>query len=597
MKRILLLVLLLLVAIYVGYDMWQLFKAEQLWGHRPLFFLLAGWGAAVLLRAVITEKRGNDYNWKYSGYSTLSGALLAISFPGLLPVPIFMFVGLVPLLIVEYEWSVSRVKGAGWKVFRYAFNAFLIYNILTTWWVGNAALLAGLFANVVNSLLMATAFWLFHMSKRAVPKFGYAALVVYWICFEYMHFNWDLSWPWLAFGNSFAQVPWWVQWYEFTGVFGGTLLVLLVNIFLFKLINHYNETGNVLRKEAIGTGSLIILPLAISLIMYASYEEKGEPVNVVSLQPNYEPHFEKFTIPESIQLEHLLNLAESKSDSLTDYVVFPETCLEKYIEDGEFNGSRSLNAIRDFMKKYPQMTVVMGVNTYHNFEEGEALTPNARKVGKGERERYLEVYNGAIELNQKNRVVPHHKKSKLVPGPEIFPFKKILFFMEPVVDQLGGTTAGLGTQKGYVIFDNGAAKVGPAICYESVYGEYVGGYIRNGGKFDGAELIFVMTNDGWWDKTPGYRQHLHFASLRAIETRRDVVRSANTGSSAFVNQRGDILQRTAYDVPIAISGTMYKNDAITFYVRWGDIIARIALFLGIFLILNTIAKGVMRKEE
>jgi apolipoprotein N-acyltransferase len=152
-----------------------------------------------------------------------------------------------------------------------------------------------------------------------------------------------------------------------------------------------------------------------------------------------------------------------------------------------------------------------------------------------------------------------------------------LFFLEPLVDQLGGTTAGLATQKGYVIFDNGPARVGPAICYESVYGEYVGGYVRSG-----AELIFVMTNDGWWDNTPGYRQHLHFASLRAIETRRDIVRSANTGSSAFVNQRGDILQKTPYDVPVAIAGTMHKNNSLTFYAQWGDIIARIGLFLEFF---------------
>ncbi len=592
MKKVLLLVLLILVAGYVGYDMWQLNGVQQLWGHRPLFFLLASWGIVVLLRALITEKRGNIYNWRHSGLSTLSGALMAISFPGLLPVPVFMFIGLVPLLFVEDAFSKTMEKGAGWKVFRYAFNAFLVYNILTTWWVANAALPPGIFANLANAALMSTAFWLFHISKRAVPKFGYAALVVYWICFEYMHFNWDLSWPWLTFGNSFAQVPWWVQWYEYTGVFGGTLLILVVNILSFKTIKAYNETGEVVKKDLAWIMALLILPLAVSLVMYVNYEEKGDPVNVVALQPNYEPHFQKFTVPESQQVAHFLQLSATKIDSLTDYLVFPETSFENYIEDSEFNGNRSLNKVREFMKSYPNLTVVMGVNAYHNFEDGEPLSPNARKIGQGDRERYIEVYNGAIELNQKNSVVPLHKKSKLVPGPEIFPFKKILFFLEPLVDQLGGTTAGLATQKGYVIFDNGAARVGPAICYESVYGEYVGGYARNG-----AELIFVMTNDGWWDNTPGYRQHLHFASLRAIETRRDIVRSANTGSSAFVNQRGDILQKTAYGVPIAIAGTMHKNNTLTFYAQWGDMIARIGLFLGIFLILNTLAKGVMKKEE
>lgn len=586
--------MLLLMAGYVGYDMWQLSEKDLLWGHRPLFLLTASWGAIVLIRAWLTERRGHGYNWRYSGYAALTGALLAISFPGLLPVPVFMFLGLVPLLIIEDEWSKSETKGAGWKVFRYAFNAFLVFNILTTWWVSNAALPPGIFANVANALLMSTAFWLFHKTKKAVPKFGYVALVVYWICFEYMHLNWDLSWPWLTFGNSFAQVPWWVQWYEFTGVFGGTLLILVVNILVFKTIDLYKRTGVMLRRNVIQIVALIVLPLLISLIVYVRYEEKGEAVKVVAVQPNYEPHFEKFNVPEPRQVEHFIELAAAKMDSLTDYLVFPETSFENYIEDSEFNGSRSLNRVRDFMKEYPRLTTVMGANVYHNFEPGETLTAHARKIGQAGHERFLETYNAGIELSQNSRVVPIHKKSKLVPGPEIFPFKKLLFFLEPLVNQLGGTTAGLGTQEGYVIFDSGAARVAPAICYESVYGEYVSGYIRNGRN---AELIFVMTNDGWWDDTPGYRQHLYFASLRAIETRRDVVRSANTGSSAFINQRGDILQKTAYDVPIAISGIMHKNDEITFYVIWGDMIARIALFLGIFLLLNTIAKAAIKPGE
>jgi apolipoprotein N-acyltransferase len=248
-KRLLLLALLFLGTGYVGYDMWQLSEQDLLWGHRPLFFIIGCWAVIVLLRSIITEKRGHVYNWRLSGYSTLAGALLAISFPGLLPIPLFMFVGLVPLLFVEEECSTTMEKGAGWKVFRYAFNAFLVYNILTTWWVSNAALPPGIFANLANAALMSTAFWLFYISKKAVPKFGYAALVVYWVCFEYMHLNWDLSWPWLTFGNSFAQVPWWVQWYEYTGVFGGTLLILIVNILSFKLIMGYSETGKMVKKR------------------------------------------------------------------------------------------------------------------------------------------------------------------------------------------------------------------------------------------------------------------------------------------------------------------------------------------------------------
>lgn len=107
------------------------------------------------------------------------------------------------------------------------------------------------------------------------------------------------------------------------------------------------------------------------------------------------------------------------------------------------------------------------------------------------------------------------------------------------------------------------------ICYESVYGEFVNGFIKNG-----ANAIFIITNDGWWGNTAGHRQHMLFSVIRSIETRRSIARSANTGISCFVNQRGDISQRTEYWEPAVISSDINLNDKITFYVRYGDYIAR-----------------------
>ncbi|MBK8704010.1 MAG: hypothetical protein IPN33_10570 [Saprospiraceae bacterium] len=139
-------------------------------------------------------------------------------------------------------------------------------------------------------------------------------------------------------------------------------------------------------------------------------------------------------------------------------------------------------------------------------------------------------------------------------------------------------------------FNSGKAGIGPAICYESVFGEYFTGYIRKG-----AQAIFIMTNDGWWDNTAGHRQHLWYASLRAIETRRSIARAANTGISAFVNARGDISQPTAYGEQAAIRQKITLSDQRTLYVKWGDMIARIAIFLALLWLLNTIV-GVRRAK-
>ena len=98
------------------------------------------------------------------------------------------------------------------------------------------------------------------------------------------------------------------------------------------------------------------------------------------------------------------------------------------------------------------------------------------------------------------------------------------------------------------IYQDGKRAIGTAICYESIYGDYCRGYVKAG-----AQAIFVVTNDGWWDDTPGHKQHQQFASLRAIELRREVVRAANTGTSCFVNLRGDVEQATAYGKDAVIS--------------------------------------------
>ena len=106
----------------------------------------------------------------------------------------------------------------------------------------------------------------------------------------------------------------------------------------------------------------------------------------------------------------------------------------------------------------------------------------------------------------------------------------------------------------------------------------------------GAELIFIITNDGWWKNTPGYKQHMSFARLRAIETRRSIARSANTGISCFISQRGDVSQPTPWWQEAAISGSINANSELTFYVKHGDYIARVALFLSVLLVLLLVVK-------
>lgn len=133
--------------------------------------------------------------------------------------------------------------------------------------------------------------------------------------------------------------------------------------------------------------------------------------------------------------------------------------------------------------------------------------------------------------------------------------------------------------------------VGCAVCYESVYGEYYTEYIRKG-----AMAMTIITNDAWWGNTPGYRQHLSYASLRAIETRRAIARCANTGISAIISPSGKITQSTDWWEPAVIEGEVPLRNDITFFVAHGDITGRISTFIFCLLLLSLAVRFITGKK-
>jgi len=583
-----LIIVLALLCAYLGYDMLDRSSRQLLWGYRPLFCFLAGWGSLVLLAKFFSK----NASWRGLGLSSLSGLLLGVGFPDVLPIPWLMLAGFVPLLLLEQEVCDERGKAAHWTIFKYSYNAFVLWNVIATYWVANTAFAAGIFAIWVNALLMCIPLLLFHTTRWVMPGLKYAALISYWLLFEYIHLNWDLTWPWLTLGNSFAEYPSLVQWYEYTGVFGGSLLILLANVLVLNIWRAY-QAGTSYRKPLIQLVALLLIPTAVSLLLYSNYKPRGDAREVAVVQPNFEPHYQKFRIPEKMQVERFIDLSWQVVGEDTDYLVYPETSFG-YMDTRAINNYPAIERLREAFADYPALKLITGINAFYVFEEGEPHSPAVRERVRagGLDTMYYEVLNAAVQLEMGSPEVPVYRKSKLVPGPEIFPFKHLLFFLEPLVEQLDGTTAGVGIQEERSVLSSASGKVAPAICYESVFGEYVTGYIRKG-----AEAIFIMTNDGWWDHTAGHRQHLYFASLRAIETRRSIARSANTGISAFINQRGDIRQATAYDEEAAIADELLFNDSVTFYVLWGDLIARIALFGSALLLLNTFVQSFVPKKR
>lgn len=584
-----------IIALLSGYKMYSLVQAEELWGHLPLFLFTSLW-------AIIVLSIGNRYskhpkNWRWLGLSTLSGILLSVGFPPI-PLTIMMFVGFVPLLMIEKEIADESPTPSKRLLLRYAYNAFVIWNILTTWWVGNTAFVAGIVAIWLNALFMCIPILLFHQTKNKVPRVAYAAFVAYWLSFELLHLNWEISWVWLNLGNAFAEFPSWVQWYEYTGTFGGSLWILLSNVLLFKALSPYFYKKEKPQTKAIVKASaLIILPILASFVVYFTYTEKGEGIEVIVGQPNYEPHFEKFTINKNVRDQQVLDLAMNNITPETEYFILPETVFNSVDEDKP-QSNKTIKRFQKVLNKFPKVKIVSGASAYNILKDNEANTPSTRTTYEKDgsiRMRY-EGLNAAVQL-QKDQPIQFYRKSKFVPGAELLPYKSIFFFLEPLVDKLDGSMEGLGTQPYRTNFSSTTATVAPVICYESVFGAYHTEYIRNRKNALGADFIAIMTNDGWWDNTAGHKQHLAFASLRAIETRRDIARSANTGISAFINQRGDIISQTKYNERTTLKDTVHLNKEITFYTLWKDLIARLALFTAMILLLQTLVKGKLPERK
>ena len=540
---------------------------------------------------------------KYIFLSLISALLLSISWPTY-GIPFFIFFAFVPLLLMEQEISkFSKINKKGWVVFGLTYLAFFIWNVVTTGWLyhaknpdGNNSLLAVAIPVIVNSLLMSLVFQLYYWYKKVRGTyFGLVFFVAIWLSFERFHLNWEFTWPWLNLGNAFSEYPQLIQWYDTIGATGGSFWILLINVFAFYTLRIW-QAGRI-RKDLVKNISIlvaiIVLPLLISIYKYNSYQEKpvGE-VTTLLLQPKLDPYTEKYS-KDSLQiLGELLSLAEENSKTKVDFFIAPETAFpgNGSLSENGFNKSTSIAIAKEFLGKHPQSIFLTGASTHKFLFDEAEIEDYSTEIQEGV---WVNSYNSALQIIPNQNVEVYHK-AKLVPGVEIFPYIR---YLKPILGDamldFGGANSSLGIDKERKVFSNtfNKAKMAPIICYESIYGEYVTDYVKNG-----ANLLAIMTNDSWWDNTEGHKQLLSYARLRAIETRREIVRAANSGISAHINARGDILQDTFYDDRTALLVKANLLEEKSIYTKIGDLISRIAIFVLGFLIIYHFGERIASKK-
>ncbi|MFO8236468.1 MAG: apolipoprotein N-acyltransferase [Bacteroidales bacterium] len=524
--------------------------------------------------------------------TSLSGILLSLPwfeyFSG-----IILFIAFIPLLFVEDYLYLKEQENRPYVLLGYAFMAFLIWNILSTFWIAKISFGGAAVVILFNAFLMSLFFFLYHLTKRNLGRnFGNFSLLVYWVGWEYLFMNTEITWPWLNLGNGFAKDINLIQWYEFTGILGGTLWILAINLVLFNILKFYilHKSIRAQLGQVLFFLLLLFLPVTVSIIAFNSYQIDKNPVKIGVLQPNVDPYEEKFEeLTNSQQIDIMLNLADSIADNRMDYLIGPETAVAEVNLDSLEN-DKLIQSFDEMVEDYPDLHIVLGLDGYRNYNSKQEAPRTARQ--RSDKNGFYAVYNSAIQIDS-SRIYPVYHKSKLVSGVEKMPYSGLLQFTENFVLDIGGTKGSKTIQENRKNFTHLSSQyeVAPVICYESVFGEHVTAYVKQG-----ADLIFIITNDGWLRK-PGYLQHLHFARLRAIETRRDIARSANTGISAFINQKGQLLKTTEWWEKDAVKGTMNANDNQTFYVEYGDYIGRVSIFLAVFALLYLVAKMLMKRTK
>ncbi len=568
----------------------------------------------------------------------LSGVMLVLSFPPF-PFSFLAYFAFVPLLLVMdhtpervFEdrfwgffkaglinfWRILtlqilwRFRGKNWlykrrtitryeQIFRYAYTAFIIWNLGCCYWMmltalgvsttseAIEALTAAILANTLNPFLMAIPIYLFARLRSTSRSFLMSlSFMVFWLAFEWMHFHWELSWSWLTLGHSQTFYPDWIQYTEYTGTLGISAHILLVNILIYQGVRALVAKHRPLIVLCFGgMAALLIAPFALNTVILNPerpvFQASGT-LNVRLLQPNIDPYDKFGGMTAKEQVSRFVELLESPGLDSIDLAMLPETAIPRAIWNHELRSDALLQPLWAVLLREEKLSLLTGLTEVQRLDPATDKIPNSARFNQ-RYGFYYDYYNAAALL--RNGAEPQtFQKGKLVPLVERMPYLEYLAFLKNFSIDLGGSFGNYGKPPTMHPMEvKEGADIASLVCYESEYGDYIRPLIQKG-----ADLITVVTNDGWWNfsnkegqrsGSSGHIQHAHLSVLRAIETRREVARSANTGISLFIDNRGHILQPTEYWVPTFTDRTCKLYSTETFYVRHGDYLGWISVILSL----------------
>ena len=342
--------------------------------------------------------------------------------------------------------------------------------------------------------------------------------------------------PWGYLGyTQHASIPL-LQAAAWGGVFGLSLLVVSVNVLLYAALASRGAGGLRLRRAPLAAA--LVLPAVIwgaGWLFLRAPAGTGKTLSVAAIQGNVRQDEKWQGENREAILERHLKLTGQAATAGADLILWPESSTVEGIES-----SASLRHRLQQIADRASAAILLG--SIHRLPGGGYT-------------------NAAFLLAPGRGLVDRYDKVRLVPFGETVPLRSILFFVEPLVKQVGAFTPGadarpLGRDVALGGRERGSAPFGVAICYEIIYPQLIARQVRLGATF-----LTTITNDAWFGRSAAPAQHFAMAVVRAAETRRWLVRAANTGISGVVTPRGEVVVATPlFETRLVQAAIRPRND-------------------------------------
>lgn len=481
------------------------------------------------------------------------------------------FICLIPLFIIDKKTPSNK------HYLLIVYVILIIWNSVSLYWIFKINWSAAIILFLINPLIQLIPFLILRHSNKSLK---YLSFVCLWIGLEFIQQFGEFAFPYLSLGNSLANYPFLIQFYEYTGVLGGTLLILVINIILFLMLENYIIHKSI-KKSILKFIPYLIIIITIPVIKGFDLNKKqltsDNNIKVRAIHPYVNVRGEKYTLTNTELTNLYLNLSfinNSKND--LDFLLWPETSIKDAGWMNNLNNNLSLSIIKDSLKEHPKTNIISGAVLYEATKKEEISNANIRYQKQSDV--FYKTYNAVIGIN-KGGVNNLKVKDKLVPVEEKIPYNGKLGILRKIAPSLGKYSFS-NRKSNQSVFKFNNVIISPLICFESLFSNYVAKTVN-----DGAQALFVIINEGWFDNQFASDQFTAFSKIRAVENNRWVVRASNYGTTSFINPNGIETKRLNSKEQGYIDQTIFLNKKKTIFNYFGIYLGYIFLVCSIIFIL------------